>query len=102
MNLTKIIETEPEYEVALERVDELLDAAPDTDSAEGRELQLLLVLIEKYEDEHHLIDLPDPIQAIKVRMDDLAVHTHSGLILTSQALAPLERAKGKQGIYFCQ
>ena len=73
MNLTKIIETEAEYEAALEQVDELLDIAPDVDSAKGQKLRLLLVLVEKYEDEYHAIDLPDPIAAIKVRMDDLGL-----------------------------
>ena len=69
--LTKIIETEEEYEQALQRVDALFDANPS--SLEGHEMTLLLVLIEKYEDEHHTIDLPDPIEAIKVRMDDLGL-----------------------------
>ncbi len=73
MTLTKIIETESEYEAALSRVDELLDANPNPDDVEGQELRLLLVLIEKYEDEHHAIDLPDPVAAIKVRMDDLGL-----------------------------
>ncbi len=73
MNLTKVVETEAEYEAALEQVDELLDVAPDVDSAEGQKLRLLLVLVEKYEDEHHALDLPDPIEAIKVRMDDLGL-----------------------------
>ena len=71
MILTKIIETEEEYEQALQRVDEIFDAK--SNSPEGHELTLLLVLIEKYEDEHYAIDLPDPIEAIKVRMDDLGL-----------------------------
>lgn len=69
MILTKVIETEEEYEEAMKRVDEIFDATPNI--PEGNELKLLLVLIEKYEDEHYAIDLPDPIEAIKVRMDDL-------------------------------
>lgn len=73
MTLTKIIETESEYEAALERADQLLDTNPDPGNVEGQELRLLLVLIEKYEDEHHAIDLPDPIEAIKARMDDLGL-----------------------------
>jgi len=69
----KVIETEVEYEAALKRIDQLLDIDPEPESQEGQELQLLLVLVEKYEDEHYAIDMPDPIEAIKVRMDDLGL-----------------------------
>ena len=93
MNLTKLIETEAEYEAALEQVDELLDAAPDVDSAEGQKLRLLLVLIEKYEDEHHALDLPDPIAAIKVRMDDFG--------LQPKDLIPLIGDKGTVSKVLC-
>lgn len=69
----KIIETEVEYDAVLKRIDQLLDIDPEPESQEGQELQLLLVLVEKYEDEHYFIDMPDPIEAIKVRMDDLGM-----------------------------
>ncbi len=36
-------------------------------------MKLLLYLVEKYEDEHYSIDLPDPIEAIKTRMEDLGL-----------------------------
>ncbi|MEM6842112.1 MAG: transcriptional regulator [Bacteroidota bacterium] len=67
--ITKIIETEEEYDRALARVDQLWNTPPNMPKAE--ELKLLLLLIEKYEDEHYTIDSPDPIEAIKVRMDEL-------------------------------
>ena len=73
MQVIKIIETETEYNTALKRIDQLLDINPEPDSPEGQELQLLLILVEKYEDEHYVIDMPDPIEAIKVRMDDLGL-----------------------------
>jgi HTH-type transcriptional regulator / antitoxin HigA len=63
----KLIETEKEYQEALYRVDALMDAKPD--STEEKELELLAVLVEKYEDEHYPIKLPDPIEAIKFRME---------------------------------
>jgi HTH-type transcriptional regulator/antitoxin HigA len=40
---------------------------------EFKELKLLLFLVEKYEDEHDPINLPDPIEAIKIRMEDLGL-----------------------------
>lgn len=69
--MTGIIETEKEYNEALQQAEVLLDTDPD--SKEGRELKLLLLLIEKYEDEHFPIDGPDPIEAIKIRMEDLGL-----------------------------
>ena len=63
----KIIKTEEEYNQTLNRIDELMDALPDT--PDGHELELLVTLIEIYENEKHTIDLPDAISAIKFRMD---------------------------------
>src|SRR6478609_2093013 len=71
MKIHKVIETEKEHQAALKRVDEIFTAKAKTKEAE--ELKLLLVLIEKYEDEHFPINLPDPIEAIKIRMDDLGL-----------------------------
>ena len=63
----KIIKTEEDYDLALARLDELFDAKPGT--PEGDELEVLSLLMEKYEKENHAIDLPSPIEAIKFRME---------------------------------
>jgi HTH-type transcriptional regulator/antitoxin HigA len=63
----KVIKTEKEYEAAMARIDELFDAKPGT--SKGDELELLLLLVEKYEDKVFPIDLPDPITAIRYRME---------------------------------
>ncbi len=63
----KVIKTEVEYNAALERFESLLE--PDEDHRSLDDLELLSVLIEKYEDEHYPIDPPDPIEAIKFRME---------------------------------
>jgi HTH-type transcriptional regulator / antitoxin HigA len=63
----KILKTEEEYEAALERIEALMEAEPG--SPEGEELELLALLVEKYEDEHYPISLPGPVEAIKFRMD---------------------------------
>ena len=65
--LPKVIKNDREYEAALARIDELMDAAPDT--PEGDELELLTTLVEVYEEKHFPIDLPDPIEAIRFRME---------------------------------
>jgi len=66
MNI-KILKNEAEYEAALVRMDALMDAA--TGSPEEEELELLAVLVEKYEEEHYPIEYPDPVEAIKFRME---------------------------------
>ena len=65
----KVLKTEEDYNQALKRFEEIFHAA--TDSKEGDEAELLSVLIEKYEDEHYPIEAPDPIEAIKFRMEQM-------------------------------
>ncbi len=65
----KIIKTEKEYELALQRLDEIFDAKPNT--KEGDELELLALIIEEYEDKNYEIAPPDPIEAIKFRMEQM-------------------------------
>ncbi len=65
----KVIKTEKEYQAALSRLEEIFDSKKGSKNAD--ELELLSLLIEKYEDEISPIDLPDPIEAIKFRMDQL-------------------------------
>jgi HTH-type transcriptional regulator/antitoxin HigA len=63
----KVIKNDRDYEAALEQIEKLMDAAPDT--PEGDELELLTTLVELYEEKHFPIDLPDPIEAIRFRME---------------------------------
>jgi HTH-type transcriptional regulator/antitoxin HigA len=65
MNI-KPIRTDKDYEEALKRVEVLMDAKEAT--AEFDELEILSTLIENYEAKHFTIDIPDPIEAIKFRM----------------------------------
>jgi HTH-type transcriptional regulator/antitoxin HigA len=65
----KLIKTENDYNQALERLAVVFDAKKGT--AEGDELELLGILIEQYENTHFPIDLPDPIEAIKFRMEQM-------------------------------
>ncbi|MBA3027030.1 MAG: helix-turn-helix domain-containing protein [Sulfurimonas sp.] len=66
MNI-KPIKNEQDYESTLQRVDVLMDAVPN--SEEFDELEVLTTLIEAYEAKHYKIDAPDPISAIKFRME---------------------------------
>lgn len=67
----KIIKTEEEYNLALARLEKIFDAEVGT--PEGDELELLSLLIDNYEKIHYPIDLPDPIEAIKFRMEQLGI-----------------------------
>ncbi len=63
----KLIRTEEEYQSTLKKIEELMDAIPG--SPEEEELDLLSFLVDHYEQEHFPIDLPDPVEAIKFRME---------------------------------
>ena len=65
--ILKLIKTETEYAVAKKRLSALMDAQAGT--PEGDELALLAMLIEAYEREHFPLPPPDPVEAIKFRMD---------------------------------
>jgi HTH-type transcriptional regulator/antitoxin HigA len=68
MNI-KPIKTEQDYQDALKRLEVIFDAKLGT--SEGDELEILGLLIDDYENKHFPIDLPDPIEAIKFRMEQL-------------------------------
>ncbi|MBC7409570.1 MAG: transcriptional regulator, partial [Arcicella sp.] len=68
MNIN-LIKTENDYNQALERLEVIFDSKRGTE--EGDELELLGMLIDQYENEHFPIDLPDPIEAIKFRMEQM-------------------------------
>ena len=66
-----LIRTEAQYQAALRRIRELWDADPDTPEAD--ELEIMAMLVTKYEEEHYPIEEPDPIEYIKVRMEELGL-----------------------------
>jgi HTH-type transcriptional regulator/antitoxin HigA len=67
----KLIKTEEDYKQALARLEEIFDALPNT--KEGDELEIISILIEKYEEKHYKIEFPDPIEAIKSRMEQMGI-----------------------------
>jgi len=77
MNIAPI-KTEKDYNAALKRMEQLFDApigTPDSDIAD-----ILALLIDDYEKKHHPIESPDPIEAIRIRMEELHLK-QSDLIL---------------------
>jgi HTH-type transcriptional regulator/antitoxin HigA len=71
---TKILKTKEEYNEACERVYLLINSTENAigpNSAEGEEMELLSLLIEKYEQENYQMKTPTPIEAIKFRMEQM-------------------------------
>src|SRR5712691_7267682 len=63
----KVIKNSAQHEAALARIEQIFHAKPGT--AKGDELELLVLLVETYEEKAYPIDLPDPIAALRFRME---------------------------------
>lgn len=70
MNI-KVLKKEDDYKQALKRLEKVFHAS--SNSEKGDEAELLSILIEKYENEHYPIEAPDPIEAIKFRMEQMGM-----------------------------
>src|ERR1035437_10297164 len=71
---TKILKTGQEYNEACERIYSLINSSEkpiEPNSPEGEEIELLSFLVENYEHEHYPIEAPNPIEAIKFRIDQM-------------------------------
>lgn len=65
----KLIKTKDAYQQALKRLEEILNAP--TGTAESDEADVLGLLIDEYEKKYYPIEAPDPIEAIKIRMEEM-------------------------------
>ena len=65
------IRNEKDYQKALNRLEEIFDAKKGTE--DGDELEILSILIDRYENEQFPIGMPDPIEAIKFRMEQMGM-----------------------------
>ena len=63
------IKTEADYKNALQRLEEIFDAKSGT--PESDELEILGLMVDDYENKHYPIEAPDPIEAIKIRMEEM-------------------------------
>lgn len=68
MNITPI-RTEADYRAALAQASRWFDNEPESGSPDGDAFEVLLTLIEAYEAKHFPVDLPDPVEAIRFRME---------------------------------
>lgn len=65
----KLIRTEEEYRKGLMRLEEIFDAK--TGTPESDEADILGLMIDEYEKKHYPIEAPDPVEAIKIRMEEM-------------------------------
>ena len=93
MTKLKVIRSEHKYDSALERLNTIFDADPNT--PEGEEAELLALLIEDYEEEHYIIEAPDPIDAIRIRMEELELRQKDlvGLVGTKSIVSEVLNRK---------
>ncbi len=83
----KPIRNETDYDRALKRIDALMERNPPLGTPESDELEILAMLVEKYEESAWAIDTPDPIEAITIRMEQMG--------LRQKDLAPMIGSPGK-------
>ena len=67
----KPIRTKTDYRAALKKIEALMSARAG--SPEGERLDVMVTLVEAYERKHYPLDLPDPVEAIKFRMEQMAL-----------------------------
>jgi HTH-type transcriptional regulator/antitoxin HigA len=67
------IHTDADYRGALEEISALMDSDPESGTAAGDRLDILATLVQAYESRHFPIASPDPVEAIKFRMDQLGL-----------------------------
>jgi len=94
MNI-KPIKSEKDYKQALKRLEVIFDAPVNTKA--GDEAEVLSLLIENYENEHYPIEAPDPIEAIKIRMEELNLRQKDlvGIIGTKSRVSEILNKKKK-------
>ena len=90
------VRTAADYEAALTRIDEIMDADPD--SPDARELDVLVDLVELYESRHEPLGHPDPVSAIEFRMDQAGLKPRDLIPFLGSRAKVSEVLSGKRAI----
>ena len=90
------IRAQADYETALARVDELMDSEPD--GPEGRELDVLVDLVDLYESRHEPMGYPDPVAAIEFRMEQAGLSPRDLIPFIGSCAKVSEVLSGKRAI----
>jgi HTH-type transcriptional regulator/antitoxin HigA len=100
----KPIKTKKQYQQYLDWVDEIFDKKVKPGTKEGNLLQVVLILIKNYEDEYYQVPIPDPIEVLKLKMEEKGIRNKdlvgllgsksnvSNILIKSKSLT-LENAK---------
>jgi len=100
----KPIKTKKQYREYLDWIDEMFDKKVKPGTREGDALQIILILVKNYEDEHYPIPIPDAIEVLKLKMQEkrirnkdlvglLGSKSHVSNILSKRKSLTLENAK---------
>jgi HTH-type transcriptional regulator / antitoxin HigA len=92
----KLIKTETDYQEALGRIEAIFDAKPGT--PEGDELELLVTLVEYYEEKAYPIGLPSPVDAIRFRMQQQGLKAKDLIPYMGSASKVSEVLSGKRAL----
>jgi len=86
------VRTEVDYQNALRELEAYFENEPALDSEEGDRFEILATLVEAYEARHYPIELPDPIEAIRFRMEqggltlEMICNLHRNLGIPAESL----------------
>lgn len=94
----KPIRNEQDYEAALRVVSPMFDNEPEINTPEGDYFEVMCLLIEEYEKKHYPIDTPDPIEAIKFRMDQQGLTIKDLVPAIGRASRVYEVLNGKRNL----
>jgi HTH-type transcriptional regulator/antitoxin HigA len=92
----KPIKNKKDYDAAMKKIESLMDAKRN--SPELDELEVLSILVEKYEDEHFPISTPDPIESIKFRMEQMGLSQNDLVPVIGSRSKVSEVLSGKRGL----
>ncbi len=90
------IHSEADYNSVLNRIEEIFDAKAGT--PEGDELEILGILVDEYEKRNFPIDAPDPIEALKFRMEQLGLSQRDLAQLVGSKSRASEILSGKRSL----
>lgn len=94
----KLIHNEKDYELAMNRLTELMDLNPELNTPESNELEVWATLIEKYESDLYAPEIPTPIEAIKFRMDQMGFNQNDMVAFFGSKAKASEVLSGKRNL----
>ena len=98
MNSVKVLKSAQEHRVALARIAELMDADPAEGTPEADELELLALLVDRYEEDRFPVGAPDPVEAIRFRMDQMGLRNKDLVPYIGSASKVSEVLNGKRDL----